>query len=157
MPGKAARTSFLVRRLQLDMYNRMVDTLLSFRLTPTQYMVLSLAADHGMLCTADMARRFQIAPQSMNQTVATLLRKRLLARRESPDHRRILHIRLTPAGTRLLEKCDAAIDAMERDAFGHFQPEELAALRTLLLKALSKPPSLAPRHAGERRAATLHR
>ena len=129
----------LVRMLELELYHRMVEALLRFDLTPAQYMVLSLSSDHASLSTADMARRFQIAPQSMNQTVATLLSKRLISRRESPLHRRILHIRLSVAGTRLLTRCDAAIDEVERSAFGHFAPRDLVAFRDLLVKALSNP------------------
>ena len=139
MVGTAARTLLLVRLLELELYHRMVESLLLYELTPTQYMVLSLASDHASLSTADMARRFQIAPQSMNQTVATLLEKRLIARRESPAHRRILHIRPTPSGSKLLAKCDAAIDEVEKSAFGHLAPRDLAVFRKLLVKTLSHP------------------
>ena len=112
MVARTARTLLLVRLLALELYQRMVESLARHKLTPTQYMVLSLASDHSNLSTADMARRFQIAPQSMNQTVASLLAKRLITRCESPTHRRILHIGLTPSGSKLLARCDAAIDRL---------------------------------------------
>ena len=95
----SARTLLLARMLALELYQRMLKSLMRYELTPTQYMVLSLASDHASRSIADMARRFQITPQSMNQTVATLLAKRLITRSESPSHRRILHIRLTPSGS----------------------------------------------------------
>ena len=137
MVGATARTLLLARLLALDLYHRMVKSLVRFELTPTQYMVLSLASDHASLSIADMARRFRITPQSMNQTVATLLAKRFITRRESPSHRRILHIRLTPSGSKLLARCDAAIDRLERSAFGHFAARELTDFRKLLAKALT--------------------
>lgn len=114
----------------------MVEALGPFRLTPTQYMVMSLACRHGQLSTAELARRFQIAPQSMNQTVASLIRKRLIGRRESPTHKRILHIELTPQGRKLLRQCDGLIDRVERLAFKNFECEELDAFRHMIQKAL---------------------
>ncbi len=139
MVGATARTLLLVRLLGLELYARMVESLVRYGLTPTQYMVLSLASDHPSRSTADMARRFQITPQSMNQTIATLLAKRLISRRVSPSHGRILHIELTPSGSKLLARCDAAIDKLEGSAFGHFVPREMSDFRKLLTKALSHP------------------
>jgi len=136
MHGGSARTFLLVRSLQMEIFHCMVEALGPFHLTPTQYMVLSLASDHGQLSTAELARRFQIAPQSMNQTVASLLRKGLIIRRESPAHRRILHIGLTPQGRKLLRQCDAVIDRMEHLAFKDFEFKELEAFRHMIQKAL---------------------
>jgi DNA-binding MarR family transcriptional regulator len=144
MAAGSARTILLVRTLQLEVSHRMAEALAPFRLTPTQYMVLSLASDHASLSTAEMARRFQIAPQSMNQTIAALLRKRLIGREESPAHRRILRIRLTPAGRKLLGRCDAVMDEVEQIAFESLGSAELKALRALLRKALFHPGKPAP-------------
>jgi DNA-binding MarR family transcriptional regulator len=137
MMGKSARTILLVRLLQLKLYNEMVESLQTFDLTPLQYMVLSLAGHHGSLSTADLARRFHITPQSMNEVIAALEGKRLIDRRESPDHRRILHVRLKAAGIRLLQKCDGEIDRIERSAFRDFSAKELTAFRGMISKALS--------------------
>jgi DNA-binding MarR family transcriptional regulator len=137
MTAKSTRTLLLVRLLQVRLYNEMVEALRLFDLTPPQYLVLSLASRSSSWSTADLARRFDIAPQSMNEVIAALEGKKLIARRESPDHRRILHIRLKASGTRLLEKCDAAADRIERSAFGDLSPRELAAFRDTISKALT--------------------
>jgi DNA-binding MarR family transcriptional regulator len=137
MIGKSARTLLLVRLLQLRLYNEMVESLRLFGLTPLQYMVLSLASRSGTWSTADLARRFDIAPQSMNEIIAALEGKKLIARRESPGHRRILHIRLKASGTRLLQKCDGEVDRIERSAFRDFSPTELKVFRGMISKALS--------------------
>jgi DNA-binding MarR family transcriptional regulator len=128
-----------LRLVQLRIYNEMVEGLQPFGLTPFQYMALSLAAHRGAWSTAEMARRFHIAPQSMNEVVAALEAKRLIARRESPTHRRILHVRLTAPGTRLLAKCDREIDRIEAKAFRALSERELAELRGTLGKVLSQP------------------
>src|SRR5436190_23976238 len=137
MTGKSVRTLLLIRLLQLKLYNEMVEALRHFDLTPIQYLVLSLASRSGSWSTADLARRFDIAPQSMNEVIAALEDKKLIARSESPDHRRILHIRLKASGLRLLQRCDGAVDRIERSAFGDFSPRELTTFRGLLSKALS--------------------
>ena len=115
----------------------MVEALGAFQLTPFQYMALSLAGHSGTRSTADLARRFQITPQSMNEVVAALEAKDLIKRSESPDHRRILHVRLTDAGKRLLQKCDMEIDRIESRAFRSFTAAELARFRELMARALS--------------------
>jgi DNA-binding MarR family transcriptional regulator len=137
MMGKSARTLLLIRLLQLKLQNEMVEALQLFELTPLQYLVLSLTGRSGSWSTADLARRFDIAPQSMNEVIAALEGKKLIARRESPDHRRILHIRLMASGTRLLQKCDREVDRIERSAFHDFSPTELKVFRGMISKALS--------------------
>ena len=135
--AESARTLFLVRILQLEIYNRMVQRLAEVALTPAQYMTLSLIAHHEKCSSADLARRARTTPQSMNETIAALERSKLLARRESPDHRRILHVRLTAAGARLVAKCESVIDEIERELFGAFSAKELAEFRASLGKALA--------------------
>jgi DNA-binding MarR family transcriptional regulator len=161
MAGKSARTLLLVRLLQLKTYNELVEALRKFDLTPLQYMVLSLASRPGSSSTADLARRFHIAPQSMNEVIAALEDKKLIARREAPGHRRILHIRFTAAGTRLLQKCEREVDRVECSIFRDFEREELATFRDMMAKALSaftgdrgssaKPALVAPPANGGRR------
>lgn len=135
--AKSARTLLLVRLLQLKTYNELVEALRGFDLTPLQYMVLSLASHRGSWSTADLARRFHIAPQSMNEVIAALEAKKLIARHESPGHRRILHIRFSAAGTKLLAKCERAVDRVERSIFRDFDRKELALFRGMLAKALA--------------------
>ena len=132
------RTIFLLRLLQLNIYNLLVDRLMEFELTPLQYMVLSILGRRGSWSTADLARRFHIAPQSMNEIVTSLRKKKLIERRESSEHRRILYIRLTTNGTRLLETCDKAVDRIERAVFRESTLAEIARFRDFLNRALVK-------------------
>lgn len=135
--AKSARTLLLVRLLQLKTYNELVEALRRFDLTPLQYMVLSLASHRDGSSTADLARRFHIAPQSMNEVIAALEGKKLIGRRESPGHKRILHIRFTAAGTKLLQKCEREVDRIERSIFRDFDRKELALFREMLARSLA--------------------
>ena len=125
---KTARTSYLIRRVQLLVYTNLTECLRDYGLTPIQYMMLSLSRRGGEMSSADLARRFSIAPQSVNEMIAALQRKKLIARRTTRENRRILRISLTPEGKQLLRKCDQQVDRMERRMFAPLSRTELAAL-----------------------------
>jgi DNA-binding MarR family transcriptional regulator len=133
---KKPKTVFLLRLLQLNIYNLIVDAARDFDISPIHYMVMSILNSRSGWSTADLARRFHIAPQSMNEVVATLLKKKLISRRVSPDHKRILHISLTAAGKKLLERFDRAVDRVEHESFKDFSAGELLQFRELLKRAL---------------------
>jgi DNA-binding MarR family transcriptional regulator len=156
MAAKKPRTIFLLRLLQLNIYNLMVERLRAAGLTPIQYMVLSILSRRDTWSTAELARRFHIAPQSMTEIVASLQRKKLIARSKSLAHGRILNIRLTAAGTRMLERCNLVVDRLERTVFADFDADELAQFRDLLGTALLQfaPDAKAKRRLGRARAAT---
>lgn len=73
-----------------------------------------------------------ITPQSMTETIATLIRKDLIERIESPEHRRILMTRLTEAGEALLERCETAVDALEERLLMGIPASDLAIVRKAL-------------------------
>jgi DNA-binding MarR family transcriptional regulator len=139
----------MLRVLQLELYNRMVERLLDFQVTPNQYMVMSVAGRHANYSSADFARHARTTPQSMNEMIAALEKKKLIERRESPVNRRILHVRLTAAGTRLLAKCEAAVDEIERSAFAGLSAKELKAFRAALAASLARCTSMQEEEAGE--------
>jgi len=134
--AKAPRTIYLVRQTQLLVYAAMVDCLEGFDLTPVQYMVLSLSSNERSPSSADLARRTQMTPQSMNELIAALHRKGLVRRREHPDNKRILQVSLTKDGARLLAQCDRHIDRMEQGIFSCLNEKELGAFRRLHVKVL---------------------
>jgi len=131
---KSTRTSYLLRQAQLLSYVGIADCLREYRITPMQYMLLSFSRRHGNLSSAELARRFAVTPQSMNEAISALRRKRLLSRKESAEHRRIQRISLTSEGRNLLQKCDRKIDALEQELFAALSRDELDALRAILRK-----------------------
>jgi DNA-binding MarR family transcriptional regulator len=131
---RPARTSYLIRQAQLITFVHVTDCLREYRITPMQYTLLSFSRRNGELSSADLARRFGITPQSMNEAISTLQRKRLLSRKEAAEHRRIQRISLTSEGGKLLKKCDRKIDAMEQKLFAALSRKEIDALRATLGK-----------------------
>ena len=142
MAVQKPRTIFLLRLLQLNIYNLMVEQLRADALTPIQYMALGILSRRGTWSAAELARRFHIAPQSMTEVVASLQKKKLIVRSKSHEHGRILNIRLTASGTRVLARCDLAVDRIERTVFGDFDTGGMTQFRDCLSTALA---TFAPR------------
>jgi DNA-binding MarR family transcriptional regulator len=131
---KPTRTSYLLRQAQIITYVHVADCLREHRITPMQYMLLSVSRRNGELSSAELARRFAVAPQSMNEAISTLQRKRLVSRKEAAEHRRIQRISLTTEGRKVLRKCDRKVDAMEAKIFGALTQDELKSFRAVLRK-----------------------
>jgi len=132
------RTLYLVRRAQFTTYLRLEERLKPFGLTAAQYTVMSMLGHSGRLSSAQLSRRFEVAPQTMFKLLAPLRRKGLIARRGLNGDRRALQVSLTPPGRRVLAACDAAIDALEAELFRGFTARELRNLRASLAKFLAE-------------------
>jgi DNA-binding MarR family transcriptional regulator len=92
-----------------------------------------LRAQDG-LSNARLARRSLVTPQSMSEVLAVLLEQGYVQRLAEPGHGRIIRIELTKAGFRALERCDRAVDEVEREMLGDLDPGEAADLRDALIR-----------------------
>jgi DNA-binding MarR family transcriptional regulator len=134
------RTVYLLRQAQLAAHAALDAALSPLGLTPTQYVVLSLAAGRGRpRSSADLARRAGVTAQAMAEMIAALEAKGLIRRDESPENRRVLHIRLTRRGTLLLARCEAAADSAEAALLGALAPAERARLDITLRRIIGLP------------------
>lgn len=87
-----------------------------------------LRAQDG-LSNAQLARRSLVTPQSMSEALSQLVVQGYVRRRADPDHGRIIRTELTAAGSRALERCDRAVDEVEREMLVDLDAGEVAALR----------------------------
>jgi DNA-binding MarR family transcriptional regulator len=127
-------TNYLMRRAQILVTRSLTDCLHEYKLTPAQYLMLSLSRRGGELSSASLARRFTISPQSMNEMIAGLERKKLIARTVAGEKRRTLQINLTPEGAKLLKACDRAVVRLEKRLFSPLSAAELHSFRSALIK-----------------------
>jgi DNA-binding MarR family transcriptional regulator len=127
-------TNYLMRRAQILVTRSLTDCLHEYKLTPAQYLMLSLSRRGGELSSASLARRFTISPQSMNEMIAGLERKKLIARTVAGEKRRTLQINLTPEGAKLLKACDRAVIRLEKRLFSPLSAAELHSFRSALIK-----------------------
>ncbi|QDL94276.1 MarR family transcriptional regulator (plasmid) [Paroceanicella profunda] len=121
----------------LNQVNQSIRTVLETRLrdhrvTGIQYTVLAIVRARDGISSADLARRFFVTPQTMNEIVTGLEKRGLIERRELPGNRRILVTYLRPEGARLLEACDTIADELEAGAFAAMPEEDFTALRRIL-------------------------
>lgn len=131
------RTLYLVKRAQIDGYTRMQMALAKYDLTPNQFTVLYFVDyGEGDLSSAQLSRRFSMTPQSMNELVAILEKKKLLKKTTDPAHKRILRIALTAKGKKVLEACNRDLDVVEKEILKPLSPKEIETLRRLLGKLI---------------------
>lgn len=127
-----SRTVYLVKRAETVVRNGLEECLRPLGVTPRQYVTLSLLSDERDQSSAELARKAGITPQSMSETIATLIAKGWIRRLENPEHRRILMAHLTEAGEALLKECEGPVDAMEKGLLSGLSRESLDTLRNAL-------------------------
>jgi DNA-binding MarR family transcriptional regulator len=103
-------------------------------LTLPAYTALSVLRAQNGLSNAQLARRSLVTPQSMSEVLTLLVEHGYVCRRAEPGHGRIIRTELTKAGRRALERCDRAVDGLEREMLGDLDGAEVASLREVLIR-----------------------
>lgn len=83
------------------------------------------------LSNADLARTVGLAPQSSISRLQSLVERRLVERRKSVEHKRVLNNFLSPAGIALIDQCEteaAEIEATMLRHFGGYEREQVERL-----------------------------
>jgi DNA-binding MarR family transcriptional regulator len=131
------RMLYLIKRAEIEVTSRMGRALEKYDITPIQFTVLYFVDyDKGDLSSAQLSRRFSMTPQSMNELVTVLERKKLLKKSVDPSHKRILRLSLTAKGKKLLQDCNTALDMMEETLLKGLSAGETSTLRNLIGKIL---------------------
>ena len=129
----AARTVYLIKRVETEVTAKMNKALMDFGITLSQFIVLNFVNDNqDDLSSAQLSRRFKMTPQSMNETVTLLQMKDLIIKNVAIENKRILRISLTEKGIRLLNECNVAIDEVETELFSVLSEVELDSFRQLI-------------------------
>ena len=124
---------YLIGRIDRVVRRNIEEVVRTRGLSVNQYTTLSVLDGRSGLSNAQLARRALVSPQSMNEVLLALERRRLVRRRAHPDHGRILQTRLTPKGRRLLAACDAGVRVVEARMVTDLSARDRAALRRGLL------------------------
>jgi DNA-binding MarR family transcriptional regulator len=129
----ASRMIYLIKRAEIEMTSRLFIALEPFGLTPIQYSLLYfIDISERDLSSAQLSRRFSVTPQSMNELVMLLERKKLLKKTADPSHRRIFRISLTKKGRQLLENSSHELDTLEENLLKDLTKKEITLLRSLI-------------------------
>jgi DNA-binding MarR family transcriptional regulator len=127
------RLSYLIGRLDRVLRRRLSAAVEPFGLTLPAYVALSVLRAQDGLSNAQLARRSLVTPQSMSEALAKLVECGYVRRRSDPGHGRIIRTELTAAGRRALERCDRAVDEVEREMLGGLAATDVARLRKTLV------------------------
>jgi len=128
------RLSYVIGRLERVLRRHVIAAIEPDGLTLPAYTALSVLRAQDGLSNAQLARRSLVTPQSMSEVLTLLVELGYVRRRAEPSHGRILRTELTAAGRRALERCDRAVDAVERELLGDLDADEKAGLRDTLLR-----------------------
>jgi DNA-binding MarR family transcriptional regulator len=128
----------MIKRLEIEQTSRMTNALEQFDLSPIQFAILYFV-DYGQgdLSSAQLSRRFLMTPQSMNEHVRVLERKKLLKKKTDPSHRKILRIALTTKGNEILDACNRELDVMEGMFLRQLSAKEIETMKNLIGKILT--------------------
>jgi DNA-binding MarR family transcriptional regulator len=131
------RTLYLIKRAEIEVTSRMTKALQPYSITPIQFAVLYFS-DYvdGDLSSSQLSRRFSMTPQSMNELVSVLERKKLFKKTTDPSHKRILRIALTAKGKNVLAGCNRQLDDVEKKILTNLSNAEINIMRELIGKIL---------------------
>ncbi|WP_156840552.1 MarR family winged helix-turn-helix transcriptional regulator [Novosphingobium aquimarinum] len=143
MSAKAASSAsspsllHLVKQVQYKAYLRLEDVFQPLGITAVQFRILTTLSTSPGMSSAELARLYDVKPQTMIKQVATLERKSLIERRNSETNRKLLELRLTDEGKRVLAECRGQSRAVEASVLSSLDETEQATLRDLLSRLLS--------------------
>jgi len=98
----------LLYRVSAKLRAAMTTALGPFELTLSEFVCLKLLRDTPGLTNADLARLFEVSPQTMNATMKALQSSDLIKRPAAAAQGRTLPAEITTAGRKLLEAIDPA-------------------------------------------------
>lgn len=112
-------------------------------ITPSMLAALSSAERQGPLTMRELCAAEQVQPPSMTRIVAALAEGGLVAREADADDRRVVWVRVTPEGRRLLDRSRRRKEAYLARALRTLDPHEIVTLEdaAALLERLTEVPA----------------
>ncbi len=119
-----ARTMYFVKQLEMLLRSRMEPIARSVSITIPQYTVLSILSARPGLSSAELARSTFVSAQAANELVNGLYGRGLILRRPSPEHAKILRLRLSKKGEDLLASCAEGMQELEAVMLGALRGDD---------------------------------
>lgn len=105
--------SALITDLQHIMTLKIEGLIKPLGLTFPQYSVLSILEDQDSLTNADLARKCNVTPQTMNRIVQVLLKRGLIKKQQDPNHALKIQFKLTLKAEKLICKAHVLVNQVE--------------------------------------------
>lgn len=107
-------------------------------MTHAGWQVLMALGHAGELTQREVAERCYVTPASVTGVVDTLEREGLVVRERDGGDRRVVRVRLTPAGRTRLERARRVVAAEMAPLFGDLTPREEAVVRRFLIRTMRR-------------------
>jgi DNA-binding MarR family transcriptional regulator len=101
---------YLLNQANQAVRSQFEAALRDLQMTGIQYTVLTIVDEYEGISSAELSRRFFVTAQTMNEIINGLVQRGFIARKEDPSNKRILRMKLTAAGRRLLKKCETCMN-----------------------------------------------
>jgi len=141
--AKAARTRsqvstasilHLVKQVQYKAYVRLEALFQPLGITAVQFRIMTTISTRPGVSSAELARLYDVKPQTMIKQIAILESKKLIGRQTSRTNKRLLELTLTREGQAVLDQCQKSAQALEREFLQPLSADEQAALRSYLTR-----------------------
>jgi DNA-binding MarR family transcriptional regulator len=137
---KATEVRHLILAAQRHGSRMMADHLRAASLTPAQAEVLQVLSSHQPLTLVELGRLMISETGSPSRLVDTLVTRGLVTREPGLDDKRVVQLRLTPAGRQTLADGRAQTSAIDDLIARQLTPDEMTNLAKLLRKLLHNTP-----------------
>ena len=131
------RLGLHIKAAEQAMMAAKTEALRSFGLTVAQYAAMLSLYYVPEQSSAQLARAAAVTPQTMATVIAKLEQKRLVARRPSSDHAKVLIASLTTEGEALLLRADKVARRIEQRMAESFTAKERQQLTDMLRRVTS--------------------
>jgi len=132
-PGRnVASILHLLKQVQYRAYVRLEEVFQPLGVTAVQFRILNTLSARPEMSSAELARLYDVKPQTMIKQIAFLEAKGLIGRRVSKANKRLLQLSLTPEGKACLKECQKGARALERKLLQPLGGEEQDELRGFL-------------------------
>lgn len=139
LPDCPEETAFLDLLRTTDILSRSLDMLLkTHHLSANQYNVLRIlrGSPEGLAC-GEIASRMITRDPDVTRLLDRLEKRNLISRCRETEDRRMVMVRITTEGLRLLGHLDGPVEKAHRTQMGHMGRERLRSLAELLRAARS--------------------
>jgi len=126
-----------VLRTSATLVGGLVEVLRPFDLTQPQYNVLRILRGAGVdgLLRGEVGERMVARVPDVTRLLDRMEALGQITRERGVDDRRIVRVRISAEGLRIVNALDEPVHAMHAQQLGHLSAEELAMLNALLAKA----------------------
>ncbi len=138
--SRATEVRHLILAAQRHGSRMMAGHLRAANLTPAQAEVLNVLAGHAPLTLVELGRLMISETGSPSRLVDTLVTRGFVVREPGRDDKRVVLLRLTPAGQQTLADGRAETSAVDDLIAARLTPDEMAEIARLLRKLLRDTP-----------------